>query len=296
MVYGTRLPPVLARGDTIGVCAPSGAVPRDRLEQGITVLRDMGFRVCVTGGVSLKKRYLAGEDETRARDLESLFADPGVHGVLCARGGYGALRMVRHIDYEKILENPKRLVGFSDCTALLTAVRMRTGMAVIHGPVVTSLADGAHETRESLFNALVKEPEPVIARGRTAVVGGSARGRLEGGNLATLAHLTGTPFQPDFRGAVVFLEDVSEPPYKIDRMLTHMTMAGVFEEVAGVVTGSFENCGDQEEIHEILAEVFQRFGVPVLSGLDCGHGPVNLCLPLGTGVVVDTDSLTLGGL
>ncbi|MFH1152498.1 MAG: LD-carboxypeptidase [Pseudomonadota bacterium] len=288
-----RLPKPLNPGDTLGVCAPSGAVPLDRFDQGVTVLLDMGFHVVVSGGVYEKKRYLAGDDLRRARDLNDLFADPGIDGIVCARGGFGALRMLAGVDYSQIMRNPKRLAGFSDSTALLTAIQIRTGLAVIHGPVVTSLADAGSETLASLFRALTSDLDGVIAKADKIIVRGAARGILTGGNLATLSHLTGTPFQPDCTGAVVFLEDVSEPPYKIDRMLTHMKLAGVFDGIAGIVTGSFENCGSLDEIHEIVSEIFMDMEVPVMAGVASGHGPVNLSLPFGIDVAMDTESLTV---
>ncbi|MFO7751247.1 MAG: LD-carboxypeptidase [Desulfobacteraceae bacterium] len=283
----------LKPGDTLGVCAPSGSFDPELFEQGLGVMRSMGFQVHVPRNLGRRKRYLAGSDSHRARMLEALFLDENIHGIICARGGFGAMRTLPHIDYELVKNNTKPFVGFSDASALLSVLEERCFCPVFHGPVVTSLARASRRTADSLFSALTGCVEAFpVKRGRS-LLPGSAAGIVSGGNLATLCHLTGTAFQPDFKNKIVFLEDVGEAPYKIDRMLCHMKMAGVFSGVKGVVAGSFEGCGSFEMIDDILSEVFEDLDVPLLAGLDAGHGEHNLCLPLGGRAELNADSHAL---
>ena len=303
-------PESLKAGDTIGVCAPSGSFDISVFQRGLDTIRDMGMKVYVPDGIYMKKRYLAGDDINRAEIINDLFKDKTVKAILCARGGFGAMRVLPLLDYEKIRNNPKIFVGFSDVTAILVTLIHRCSFQVFHGPVVTSLASASEETLESFFNILTSSSpdllsfcpdSPVLSRisslqgGRVSlreglsICSGRATGILSGGNLATLSHLTGTFFQPDFKGCILFFEDIREPPYKIDRMLTQMKMSGQFNGIKGVIAGSFHDCGDKEMIFEILEETFKDFHIPVMAGLKAGHGKVNLTLPFGRKVTMDTD-------
>lgn len=283
-------PEPLNKGDTIGICAPSGSFDPEKLDAGLGVLREMGFRLKVADGLFEKKRYLAGDDRNRSNGINALFSDPDVQAVLCARGGFGALRTLSDVDFQAISAAPKRFVGFSDVTALLCAVMGRSRMQVIHGPVVTSLGNAGKETIESLFFALTSDTVTPVHGEAIALRQGQASGILAGGNLATITHLTGTAWQPDFHGCLLFLEDVGEAPYRIERMLVHLKLAGVLSGVSGVLTGSFERCGDQSLIHEILMDIFDDDTVPVIAGIRAGHGDVNLSLPLGRRFDMDAGS------
>ncbi len=275
-------------GDTLGICAPSGRFDREKLDMGIQVLKDLGFQVKTPEGIFKKKRYLAGDDVSRAGSVNRLFFDPAVHGVVCARGGFGAMRVLDYLDWEMIRQNPKPFVGFSDITAILMSLIHETGMPVIHGPNVVSLATADEFTVRSFLNAISGLKEPIEIPDAGVIREGICTGILKGGNLATLSHLMGTRFQPDFSGAVLFFEDIGEPAYKIDRMLTQMKMAGLFDQIRGVITGTFKNCDNQEYIDEIVGECFDEFEIPVLSGLDAGHGKTNLSLIFGETLQMDT--------
>ncbi len=281
----------LKKGDTIGVAAPSARFDEKKLNQGIDCLKNLGFQVHVPREIFGEKRYLAGDDASRAAVLNELFANPRIKGIISARGGFGAMRMLADLDWELIQQNPKLFMGFSDATALLMALIQQTQFAGVHGPNLVSLADADTETISSFSQAITGLPRDILIPQGLCLATGLVEGKLLGGNMATLAHLIGTPFQPDFKGAVLFLEDVGEPAYKIDRMLSQMKMAGLFLGVQGVVTGSFDSCENQEYIPKILSEIFD--GIPLLMGLAAGHGDLNLSLVMGLDVVLDTSRALL---
>lgn len=290
--HGRRIlaPHRLSPGGRIGIVAPSSAFEDAAFRRGVDVLREMGFLPVIPEALYRKKRYLAGEDAHRAHLVNRMFADDDIQAILCARGGYGASRVLPHLDWGAICGRPKIFVGFSDISVLLTAISNRCGMVTFHGPVVTSLAASDPETRASLRAALCS-PEPLAYAPERPVVlrPGKGRGPVTGGNLCTLCHLAGTAFAPETAGRILLLEDCGEPPYKIDRMLTHLKMCGWFDALAGVVIGSFERCGEASTILEIVAEVFEDAPFPVLGGFEIGHGARNLTLPMGIEAVLDAE-------
>ena len=276
------------QGDTLGICASSGKFDPQSLNKGIKVLESMGFNVFVPQKIFERKKYLAGDDDLRAGVINSLFSDPDIKGIICARGGYGALRVLNRLDWNIIRQNPKPFVGYSDITALLTAIVNETGIPVIHGPNVVSLANADQDTLDSFFMALTGAQASMSVAECRIIRPGTADGMLTGGNLATLSHLMGTGFQADFNNAVLFFEDIGEPLYKIDRMLTQMKLAGLFDNIRGVITGSFQNCDHDARIEELLEEIFDEYQIPILSGLAAGHGRTNLSLVFGKTVRMDT--------
>ena len=288
------LPTRLKPGGKIGIVAPAGPFDRDVFGQGLKCLDKMGFEVYVPEGLLDARGYLSGTDEHRAEIVNQLFADKSVDAVICARGGYGSLRILGLLDYNSIAKNPKVFTGFSDITALLMVLFDRCRLVTFHGPVVTSLADAHELTVRSLFQTITSDGklEVEVTNGVT-LQAGTASGIMCGGNLATLCHLIGTPFAPNFNGKILFLEDRAEPPYKIDRMLMQMQLAGCFEGIAGVVLGSFENCGAVEDIFGIMQDIFNDTQVPILGGLDSGHGSLNLTLPMGVEATLDADRQVL---
>jgi len=283
----------LKPGDTLGVCAPSARFDKEKLDKGIHVLKNMGFEVEVPEDIYGKKRYLAGDDVLRAKTVNRLFSDPKIDGVICARGGFGSLRILDHLDWTLIKQHSKPFIGYSDITALLISIISETGNPVIHGPNVVSLAEASEQTLTSFYSTLGGTCEAIEVIDAKIIKPGKCSGVLKGGNLATLSHLLGTRFQPDFFDAVLFLEDIGEPAYKIDRMLTQMKLSGVFQGIRGVITGSFENCDNDEYIEEIVAEIFDEYEIPVLSGLSSGHGRINLSLTMGVNIEMDTTTSKL---
>ena len=242
-------PPRLKPGDTIGIVAPAGPFDPKIFAQGLSVMESMGFQILVSDEIFEKTGYLAGNDTRRARLVNQLFKDPAVNAIVCARGGFGSFRILPLVDFDAIRENPKVFIGFSDITALLTAITTRSELVSFHGPVVTTLAGAPEVTRNTLLGA-VSSDEPLEVQPADGIViqAGRARGTLIGGNLTTLCHLLGTPFEPSFKHRILLLEDRGEALYRIDRMLLQMKLAGCFDDIAGLVLGSFEGCGSLDGI------------------------------------------------
>jgi len=286
----SRKPRRLQPGAVIGIAAPASPFDWESFDRGVRVLRGMGFETVIPHGLSAAQGYLAGTDEHRSALLQGLFEDARVDAIICARGGYGSLRILPLLDYERIAAHPKVLIGFSDATALLSTITRRCGFATFHGPVATTLANGSESTLKALQSAIASDA-PLIYRPPAAVTvrAGTARGVVIGGNLTTLSHLLGTPFQPSFRNRILFLEDRGETTYRIDRMLTQLKLAGCLEGIRGLVLGSFTDCGSLQEVIEIVNDRLADVVVPILAGLEAGHAEPNLTLPQGIKAVLDAD-------
>lgn len=280
----------LKAGDTIGIVAPSSSFEKEKFEKGCAVLHVMGFKTLLAEGLFESTGYLAGDDRQRADQLVRAFQDDAVQAVMCARGGFGALRILEQLDYDGIAANPKPFVGFSDATALHRALFQRAGLVTFHGPVVCSLATADNATRNALHTALCTAgPLRLTAADPLTLRGGVAQGIVLGGNLATLCHLSGTAFAGGFEGAILVIEDTNEAPYRIDRMLTQMKMTGVLNKIAGVAIGYFSGCGASSEVHAVMADCFDGLGIPVAVGFPVGHTDRNLTLPLGLTARLDAD-------
>lgn len=283
------LPPPVAAGSRIAVVAPAGPLDAAVLKGGLRWLRDRGFEVVL--GAHLHDRhvgYLAGPDEGRAADLTAAWLDPGVDAVVCARGGYGATRLLDLLDWTALAAAPaKALVGASDVTALHAAFGDRLGIQTYFGPMPGNDAFAANA--DDLL-AVLGGGEVVIAAGHP-LVPGRAEGRLTGGTLALLSALAGTPYASSAAGCVAFLEDVGEPAYRLDRMLTQLVQSGYFAGVRGVALGTWHGCAP--DALDVLARGLAPLGVPVLAGLPVGHGPVQRTLPLGAVVRLDAAAGTL---
>jgi len=285
-----QVPARLKPGGKVGIAAPAGRFDRELFLRGAHIFEEMGFKVYIPEGLLDARGFLAGTDKHRAEIVNQLFADKSVEAIVCARGGYGSLRILHLLDFDTIAQNPKIFIGFSDITALLTVLFDRCGLVTFHGPVVTSLADANEITKQSLFQSISSDQrlEVKLPKGVT-VKPGFGSGILCGGNLNTLCHLVGTPFAPSFANKILFLEDRAEAPYRIDRMLMQMKLADCFQGLAGIVLGSFENCGPLEDILKIINDIFGDCQIPIIAGLDAGHGNLNLTLPMGVEATLDAD-------
>jgi muramoyltetrapeptide carboxypeptidase len=294
------LPPRLRRGATVGIAAPGSPAAPVARETGIAWLRERGFSVRLGAALDERMGYLAGGDDERANDLNTLFADPGVDAVFCLRGGYGCGRLLPLLDFDIIRRHPKILLGYSDVTALALALWTRAGLVTFAGPMVAVDMHGGMDPRTEgalwtmlgrpARTRLLDVPHPaVIAPGR-------AEGTLLGGNLAVLMTLLGTPWEPDWTRCVLLLEDVGENVYRIDRMLAHLLNAGVLRAAAGVLLGRFTGVPEDNpnrELDEVLREYLAPLGVPVLAGLPFGHVLPKITFPIGARVRVDAMRRTI---
>jgi len=294
-------PAALRPGDTVMLVSPSGPARPEPVARGVELLAGWGLDVRVGAHAYARQGFLAGGDELRAADLNAAFADPTVRGIVCTRGGYGAQRVVDAVDMAAVRRDPKLVVGFSDITALQLALWRGARLATVHGPGASwSDERTTPASARSLRSALMTTDPVVITRdgGETTApvhVPGTATGPLLGGNLCLLASSVGTPDLPDLSGAILLLEDVGEPPYKVDRMLTQLRRSGALAGVAGVALGQFTDCADGWEVSvaDVLAERLGDLGVPVLGGLPIGHGVGQLTVPVGVPATLDSEAGTL---
>jgi muramoyltetrapeptide carboxypeptidase len=288
-------PPALRPGDTVMLVSPSGPTNPERVARGIELLTGWGLAPVVAPNAYAREGYLAGGDALRVADLDKAFADPSIRGVICTRGGYGAQRMVDAIDMAAVRRDPKVVAGFSDITALQFALWRGARLATVHGPGAAWIdertpAASAESLRTTLMSAEPVSIAPVATEETAGVrVPGVARGPLFGGNLCLVTSSIGTPDLPDLTGAVLLLEEIDEPPYKIDRMLTHLRRAGVLDGVAGVAIGQFTGCADgwAVDVADVIGERLGGLGVPLLGGLPIGHGVGQRSVPVGVPATLD---------
>jgi muramoyltetrapeptide carboxypeptidase len=296
------LPRALREGDTVALVAPAGPLGSElELLRAREIVRSLGL-VPHTGEYAQSKRgYLAGSDEERAADFNAALRDPQVRGIFALRGGYGTMRILDRIDYEALERDPKVVLGYSDLTALLNTITKRTGIPTFHGPVA-ALSEFTRNEIEWLRAALMR-PRPLgdlhVPSSRT-LVGGTASGRIAGGNLSLISALIGTPYAIDTDGAILLVEEVDESPYRVDRMLTQLRLSGALEGVAGIVAGGFTNCDVGEEhryagmrLDDVLRDRLEDLDIPVLLDVPVGHIHEQWTLPLGVSVTLDADARTL---
>ncbi len=303
-------PARLKPGDTVGLVIPSSAqwdpVDVDILLESLAVL---GLKGKLGAHVFDRRGYFAGRDEDRAADLNAMFAAPDVQAIHCIRGGWGAARLLPLLNWDTIAAHPKIIVGYSDITALLLSIYARTNLVTFHGPNGASVWNTFNVgwmkrvlwTGEAARFENTKEADDTLVptKNRTRVITpGKARGRLLGGNLTVFTAIVGSPYLPDFRDAILFLEDVQEAPYRIDRMLTQLRLAGILGQVGGVVWGTCSQCDPGDgfgslTIPDVLADHLKPLGVPAFYGSMFGHVDRQFTLPLGVEVEVDADAGTL---
>ena len=308
---GVIKPNKLESGMTVGLVSPaSNAAEDEDILASIEFVKSLGFEAKASSNLFARNQYLAGTDQQRARDLNAFFADPEIDAIFCTRGGYGAPRILPFLDYETIAANPKVFMGYSDITALLNAIQVKTGLVTYHGPMAfENFTDYTFEQ----FEKVLQNPQKMIDLGEppnfesgpgrverenriTMISSGIAEGRLVGGNLSLLVTLLGTEYEPDFDGAILFLEDVYEPPYSIDRMLTHLWLTGKLEQVAGIAFGKFTNASygsNTFSVEEVIRARCENLGIPVVKGLMIGHTQDQTVVPLGLTARLDADERKL---
>lgn len=294
-------PPALNRGDLIGLVSPASAPSsREMIEKGVVYLERLGYRVRVGQNAAKVHGYLAGTDDQRASDFNSMICDKTVKAIFAIRGGYGTPRILPLLDYKTLKRQPKIIVGYSDLTALQLAIFHKVGLITFSGPMAgVEMSDGIDPYTEEHFWQLVTsrtkvgelknpsdEPLRVLHHGRRT-------GRLLGGNLATAISLLKTPFAPDFTGSILVLEDIDEAPHRVDRMLAQLSNARVLDRLAGLVFGKFINCVPSDSsrpfipIGQVLERSAQEVECPVLANLQYGHLAKKLTVPLGIKARID---------
>jgi muramoyltetrapeptide carboxypeptidase len=314
-------PKALQPGMTVAIVTPSSAYGGlADTDWGVEIVKALGFKPKVFPHVGEATRYLAGPDEHRAADLNAAFADSSVDAIFCLHGGYGASRILPLLDYESIKKNPKVLLGYSDITALLNAIHRLTGLVTFHGPVGSE--QQTDYTLASFRKVLMtaqpagRVAEPPAPKGPPKEIfvdkenwiyklaPGKGKGRLVGGNISVFSTLVGTPFEPELKGRILFLEEVGEDPYRIDRWLTQFLLTGKLSGLAGVALGKFSRCtpGDYKPSYngfgqwtwqEVCKDRLGKLGVPVVANLVFGHVPDKATLPLGVVAELDGDAGTL---
>jgi len=296
------LPKHLKQGDTIGIAASAGPI-RDRRE--VTdfeaVLQGLGFKTKRGKNVFGQTGYFSALDEDRAGEFMELVQDDEVDAIFFIRGGWGCARLLPHLDFEAISDNPKIIMGFSDITTLLNAISAKTGLVTFHGPGGNSTWNdySVAYIKDLLVNARSISYQNTVSDLRiTTYKSGTAEGELFGGNLSVLCGLMGSEYLPSFEGKILFLEDVHEEPYRIDRMLTQLSLDGTLEKVAGIVLGNFRKCGAEEPdrsftLEEVFEHHFSKSSVPVFYGIQIGHIRNKMTVPVGSKVRIDADKGTI---
>ncbi len=294
------IPPSLNRGDTIGIFAPAG-YPEDidGYHQGIEILKDYGFQVREPERFWPGQDYLADTDYNRGEEFNRLWQDPEIKALLALRGGYGCLRILDKINLRAVEQNSKLLIGFSDVSVLHNYLNEKTGLVTLHGPVLMTLSNLDKPSRNRFFYSLLGKwnktidcPDLEILRG-----GDNVQGILTGGNLSSIATMIGTEYMPDWQGKIVVLEDIQEPVYRLDRLFTQLTLAGMFDGVHGLILGDFSTSYNQDRLEKIkdiekvwsrVLELTDSLNIPIWGGFHSGHTPSNMTLPVGAIAVMNS--------
>jgi muramoyltetrapeptide carboxypeptidase len=289
-------PALLRRGDLIGVVAPAGATEAAAVTAGVDVLEGAGYRVRLGDSVFKRMGFLAGNDAERAADLTAMFADREVRAIVAARGGYGSGRLLPHLDLAVVRRDPKIFVGYSDLTFLLSHFVQRAELVTFHGPMVMGLARHP-DVGAGLLGLLTGDRARWNLAAREIVQPGTVEGVIVGGCLSVVVATLGTPYDVETTGRILFLEDVNEKPYRIDRMLTQLRQAGKLDTVAGVVFGEMPGCtagpNEATTVSDVIRQAFAGARYPVVMGLPTGHTQGAVTLPLGVRVRLAGERLTL---
>jgi muramoyltetrapeptide carboxypeptidase len=294
-------PENLQSGDLLGVVAPAGPVDPEALGKGLKVLKRMGFQLLVGKHVLSRDRFLGGTDDERADDLVSMFENPKVKGIICARGGYGVNRILHWFTPKLVRQNPKVVIGASDITLLLLHLYQRCGLVGFHGPMVAANF-GCHSmkaSRKQFVDLLAGKPDgKKLSFAKAKVLRpGKAKGIMTGGCLTLLCRSLKTPYEVDTRNKILFMEDVNEAPYRIDGMLWQLQRAGKFKDVRGIILGEMVGCQPRSKeegtLQDIYSDVFSELNIPILSGLPIGHGKEMWTLPVGLPAAFDAGAKEL---
>ncbi len=287
-----RKPRALKRGATLGIAAPAGPIDRERVEQGESMLRKLGFETVCAEDITREAGYLAGSDERRAGEFMTLVNDPDVDGIVCARGGYGCHRIIAHLDAEAVRKQAKPVMGYSDITTLLLWQLKKAGLMGFHGPMLDRSESLSADSKRAISTALLGQGSPPRIAGKS-MQRGWGEGRLTGGSLKLIVASLGTPWEVDTRDTILLFEDTNEAPYSIDRMLMQLVCAGKLERVVGVGIGNLTDCTNPTRPRptaiEVCEEILAPLGVPIVRDLPFGHTDENLPWALGCRAAIDGD-------
>lgn len=286
-------PEPIQKGNTIGLITPSSPLKPGSLDVGIRFLEENGFKIKLGKHINDSMRFLAGNDADRAKDFMDFVQDSQVKAIIATRGGQGSQRLLPLLDYNIIRSHPKIVVGFSDTTALQLGLLTKAGLASYTGFTLTVDINALIE--KTLLSCLKGESYQITDG--TPVHPGVIEAPIVGGNLSLLASLIGTPYQPNFKGNILLLEDVGVEPYNVDRMISHLDLAGVFDQISGIIIGEFEDCisknPDGGTIEDVINEWSHRFRVPCLKDFPYGHGERRCVLPIGKRIKLDVNARTV---
>ena len=296
----------LKKGSKIGLITPAGIINEERIIKTKANLDELGLKYYHTENVMLKEGYMAGSDTVRLKELHEMYADKSIDGIWCIRGGYGTTRILDYIDFDLIKKNKKPLIGYSDITALLNTIHQKTGSPCFHAPVASStmtpyttkhlapIFGFEDQHKIELSDANVKLAKEADVYQFKTITPGTAKGDLAGGNLSLLASLMGTKHEVKTKHKIVFIEDVGEAPYRIDRMLTQLISAGFFKKVSGIILGVFAGCHQKEEdkqsLHDVVFDRIQRLQIPAVYGFSFGHIDNQCTFPIGAKAEFDADN------
>ncbi len=299
------LKPLLKTGDAIGFITPAGFIDEEKLSIAVKNIEAFGLNVFYYDSVLEKSGYLAGNDESRLKEFHSMYENNDIKAIICVRGGYGTTRLLDNIDYSLIKQNPKPLIGYSDITALINAIYKKTGIIGFHG--VVGSGDFTDYTSSNFKNIFFGNSEDVVTelfekhRETSFVINeGIASGELAGGNLALLVSVLGTPYDVSWQDKIVFLEDIGEAPYKIDRMLTQLISAGKFNNVKGIIFGQFRGCEPEKKdeknsfsLKEVIINRIKPMNIPSVYGFSFGHIKNQAIFPVGIKADFNTDNFSV---
>jgi len=294
-------PRVLKVGDTIGVVAPSSPSKLGESEIVGKLLKEFGFKAKLGKSCFSSYGYLAGSDEIRANDINNMFLDTEVDGIICLRGGYGTPRILDKLDYDLISKNPKVFVGYSDITAIHIALNNKCDLVTFHGPMVASdIAKQFDDFSKLSFLKAITTTEPMgelynpEGEQIECLEGGIAEGKIVGGNLSLIAATIGTPYEINTKGKLLFIEDIDERPYRVDRMLTQLRLAGKLEQCSGIILGDFNNCipnecEDSLTLMEVFMDIIKPLGKPTIYNFKAGHCEPKITVPFGVDAILDAN-------
>lgn len=295
----TTKPERLQKGNTVGVIAPASPPDMEKVKRAIPFLEELGLNVKVGKHVNSLDGYLAGKDEERIEDIHEMFADKEIKGIFCARGGFGTARIADRLNYDLIKNNPKIFWGYSDITFLHTAIHQKTGLVTFHGPMLSSDigVDEVHDLTKESFKQLfslapIKYTEEISPL--EVINEGKSEGEIIGGNLSLLVSTLGTSFEIDTREKVLFIEEIGEEPYQVDRMLNQLKMAGKLADAAGILVCDFNNCVPKEgkgslSLNDVIDYHLKSINNPVMKGFKIGHCSPHIAIPIGVKGTIDTD-------